>query len=168
MQLSHSLSEDWIARRYAFAREYRKQLEGNPGVLNVTRFADEHTSTWMGTSTSKMSDFGPQRVPRLTVADPLSPERVTLWCALSSGGIFGAVFVDGTVTSGAYLSLLSDELTFSWWDMATQPVKPDFKKTAPDLTLAMPYFPFCMKFSRRFLSKWWPAILEEGSSWAPT
>jgi hypothetical protein len=37
------------------------------------------------------------------------PERVAVWCALSSVGIFSAVFIDGTVTSDVYLSLLTDE-----------------------------------------------------------
>jgi hypothetical protein len=45
----------------------------------------------------------------LTAANPLQPEGVTVRSALSSVGVFGPVFIDGTITSGVYLSLLSDE-----------------------------------------------------------
>jgi hypothetical protein len=46
---------------------------------------------------------------RLTVANPLHPERFTGWCALSNVLMFGPVFIDGAVTFDVYVSFLSDE-----------------------------------------------------------
>jgi hypothetical protein len=39
----------------------------------------------------------------------MHPERAAVWCALSSVGIFGPVFINGTVTCDVYLCLLSDK-----------------------------------------------------------
>jgi hypothetical protein len=41
MQLSQPLSEDGIARRHAFAREYGALLEQNQDALNVVWFSDD-------------------------------------------------------------------------------------------------------------------------------
>jgi hypothetical protein len=41
MQLSQPLSEDGIARCYAFAREYGALLKDSSGVLNIAWFSDE-------------------------------------------------------------------------------------------------------------------------------
>jgi len=58
----------------------------------------------MVTLTSKMSRFWASQNQRLTVANQLHLERVTVWCALSSIEIFGPVFIYGTVTSDVYLT----------------------------------------------------------------
>jgi hypothetical protein len=83
-------------------------LEENVGVSNVTWFSDEAFFHLDVILTSKISDFGPQR----TEGFPLPThciQRVTTRGPLSSDGIFGPVFIDGTVTSDLYLSLTSDE-----------------------------------------------------------
>jgi hypothetical protein len=41
MQLTQPLTENEIARFYAFEREYEALLKENPGVLNVSWFSDE-------------------------------------------------------------------------------------------------------------------------------
>jgi hypothetical protein len=55
--------------------------------------------------------FGFSEFPVLTAANPQHPERSTGWYALSMVGIFDLLFVDGTVTSDVYLSMLSDGFT---------------------------------------------------------
>jgi hypothetical protein len=71
-----------------------------------------HISTWMVTITRKVSCFGPRESPRLTTANSLQPQRVTVCCILLRTGIFGLVFNDVTVTSDIYISLLNDECPF--------------------------------------------------------
>jgi hypothetical protein len=57
----------------------------------------KYITTWTGVRESKVS-----------VANQMHPEGITIRCAFTSVGIFGSVFVDGTVASED-LSLLSDE-----------------------------------------------------------
>jgi hypothetical protein len=54
MQLRQPLSEDVLARRYAFPGEYVALLGENPCFLNVTCSPMKHTSTWMIMLTSKL------------------------------------------------------------------------------------------------------------------
>lgn len=58
---------------------------------------------------------------RLTVANPLHPEGVTIWCSLSSFGILGPSFIDGTVTSDIQFMHLS----FPWLDTQFQRIHPE-------------------------------------------
>jgi len=46
--------------------------------------------------------------PHYSIEKSLHPLRVTVWCALSSAGIIGAIFIDGTVTSSQYIEVLKD------------------------------------------------------------
>jgi hypothetical protein len=169
MQLSQPLPEDGIARRYAFAREYRALLEDNSGVLNVTWFSDEAHFHLDGYINKQNVRFWTSENPRLSVANPLHPEIDTIWCALSSAEIFGPVFFDGTFTSDVYLSLLSDEfvaflmrygipMNSSWFQQDS-----DRLQTSSALLRCLHDF-----FEERVLSSRYPALFEEGFSWPPT
>jgi hypothetical protein len=97
-QLSQPLSGYGVARGYALAREYGTLLEDSPGVLNVTWFSDDarfHLDDYINKQNVL---FLASENPRLTVANPLQPERVLLWCALLNAGMFGPVFINGAVT----------------------------------------------------------------------
>jgi hypothetical protein len=84
-------------------------LEDNSGVLNVAWFSDEVHIHLDGYVNKQNIQFWASENPWLTVANPLHPERVTVWCALLIVGIFGPLIIDGAVSSDVYLSLLSDE-----------------------------------------------------------
>jgi hypothetical protein len=112
MQLSRSLSEDRITRCYAFGRDYRALLEENLSVLNVTWFSNEAHFHLDGYVNNQNVRFWASGNSGRTVANRLHPERVTVWCALLSVGIFWPVFIDGVISSEVYLSLLSDDLPF--------------------------------------------------------
>jgi hypothetical protein len=57
----------------------------------------------------------------------------------------GPEFTDGSMTSGVYLSKMSDvSVPF----LMAYGLQPGFNKMVPDLTPAMPYFTFFMTFSR--------------------
>jgi hypothetical protein len=99
MQLTQPLSEDEIARRYAFARRHAVLLEDSSGVLNVTWFSDEAHFHLDGYVNKKNVRFWASENLRLTVANPVHPERLILWYALSNIGIFGTMFISGTATS---------------------------------------------------------------------
>ena len=89
IQLSQPLSEDGIDRRYNFSKEYGALLEENPNVVQVTWFSDEAHFHLNGYVNKQNTRFWATQNPHITVANPLHPERVTVWCALSSVGIFG-------------------------------------------------------------------------------
>jgi hypothetical protein len=48
--------------------------------------------------------------PSHTFANPMHPERVTVWSALWSIRTFCPMFIDGAVTCDVFVSMLSDEL----------------------------------------------------------
>jgi hypothetical protein len=76
--LSQTLPEDGTERRCAIAREYRALLEENSGVLNVTWFTDEahfHLDCYINEQSVR---FAASENPRLSVANLLHPERVTV------------------------------------------------------------------------------------------
>jgi hypothetical protein len=74
MQLSQPLSGDGKARLYAPAKER--------GVLNVSRFSDEAYFHLDGCINQENDRFWTSENLSLTVANPLHPDKVALWCAL--------------------------------------------------------------------------------------
>ena len=46
--------------------------------------------------------------PHFEVDRSLHPLRVTAWCAMSTQGIIGAIFVDGIATSEQYCDVLAN------------------------------------------------------------
>jgi hypothetical protein len=95
-------------RSYAFATEYCSLLWASPGMLNITWFSDESQFD-LDNHAKQNVRFGVSENPGLTVTSPVQPERVAVWCVLSSARIFGLLFIDGTVASEVYLRVLSDE-----------------------------------------------------------
>lgn len=69
------LSVAGIARRYAFAREYGAPLEDNPSALIVTRFSSQAHFHMYGHINKQNVLFWASEYSRLTVANPLHPER---------------------------------------------------------------------------------------------
>jgi hypothetical protein len=84
-------------------------LQDNTGILNVTWFPDETHFHLDGYINKKNVQFWASENPRLIIANPLHPEKVTAWCALFSIGVFSPIFINGINTSNVYLSLLGDE-----------------------------------------------------------
>jgi hypothetical protein len=85
----------------------------------------------------------------LTAANPLHPEGVTVRSVLSSVGVFGPVFIDGTVTSDLCPSLLSDEFVPFLMIYVIPMNSAGFKKMVPHLTPIIQYFSFMKMFSKR-------------------
>jgi hypothetical protein len=74
--------------RNAFALCYGALLEDSPGVFKATRFSDE-AHFHLSYINKQYGLFWGTQNSKLTVANPLHPERVTVWCASSSLKIFG-------------------------------------------------------------------------------
>jgi hypothetical protein len=159
------MSEDEIARRYAFAKVYGTRMEDSPSVLNVTRFSDEAQFHLDGYINKKNVRFATSENPRLAIASPLHLERVTIWCALSSAGIFGPVFIDGKVTCDVYLC--DGFISFlKGYGIPTNSALFQQDGARPHTTNAVLRF-LCDVFEERVVSNKYPAPFEEGSSWTP-
>lgn len=72
MKLSQPLPE---ARCYTFSRQYGALLGGNLGVVTVTLFSSEGTSTYMVTMISS-DQFGASGIPQLTIINPGLPQEL--------------------------------------------------------------------------------------------
>jgi hypothetical protein len=99
------------------------------GLSHVTWFSAE-TQFHLDDYTNKiMSDLRPSENPRLTVANALHSESVTVGYALPSVRVFGPVFI----TSYVYLGLLGVEFSMYLWYMAFQLIQHRFDKMVPNL-----------------------------------
>lgn len=74
--MSQPLSEDGIARSFAFAREYGALFEDNPGVLNVMCFFDK-VNPFLESYIKK------QKCPTLGLIEYKVYTDGIAWCALS-------------------------------------------------------------------------------------
>jgi hypothetical protein len=115
-----------------------------------------------------MSDSRPQRIQGLQLPTQ-HLETVSVWCALSSNRICGPVSTYGTVASGVYLNLLSDEfapfllgygiLMDSGWFQ-----QDDARPHTSDAVLHLLHD----VFMDRVLLKGYPALFQEDFSRTPT
>ncbi|GFR08755.1 t-complex protein 1 subunit delta [Trichonephila clavata] len=47
--------------------------------------------------------------PEITVVRSLHPKKFLVWCAISSHGVFGPIFIDGTLSAANYRKFLDEE-----------------------------------------------------------
>jgi hypothetical protein len=69
----------------------------------------EYTSTWATTLTSENVSLWASGNQKLAAANPMHPEQLQR-VVLTRVRLFDPVFIDGTVTSDVYLSLLSERI----------------------------------------------------------
>lgn len=108
VQVHQPLSEAAMEQRLEFANDVVGRIDNN--TIDVTKvwFSDEahfHLDGYVNKQNWRI--WGSEH-PHFAIDRSLHPLRVTVWCAMSTRGIVGAVFVDGTVTSARYCDVLAN------------------------------------------------------------
>ena len=109
IQLYQPLKECNVIRRFDFANTLVEKIEREDFDVNRIWFSDEaHFQLHGYVNKQNWRHWGKEN-PHLAVASPLHSQRVTVWCALSSKGIVGPIFIEGNVTAPKYKEILENQ-----------------------------------------------------------
>jgi hypothetical protein len=126
IQMFQLLTSHHIEKRLAFGRRMLRWLER--GKLDPSKiwFSDE-AHFWLTGHVNKQNHrFWAKENPHIFQTTVMKPERLTVWCAVSSEGIIGPIVMDGNVTGERYKAMLLDKFlpaahglgkVDQWWYM---------------------------------------------------
>lgn len=104
------LSAIAIEQRLCFANTIVDTIDKQEFDVNMVWFSDEahfHLDGYVNKQNCRI--WGTEN-PHFAIEKSLHPKRVTVWCAMSSRGIIGAIFIEGTVTAERYVKILENDL----------------------------------------------------------
>lgn len=107
--LIHGLLEDDPDRRLQFCEMVRDQItKEQPDFLDKIIWSNEACFKLSGHVNRHNCVYWDDENPHFTIMSQLNQPGVTVWGALSSEGVVGPVFFDGTVDGANYLKMLRD------------------------------------------------------------
>lgn len=109
-RLIHALHEDDFDRRVQFSEQYLQRVYANPQIVNQTLWSDEASFKLNGCINRHNCIYWSAENPGKIIDKEVNLPGITVWCGMSSEGIIGPYFFDGTVTSATYLAMLRDWL----------------------------------------------------------
>lgn len=107
IQIYQQLTDRDAERRLNFGNEMLEQIRLKNVNIEKTYFTDEahfHLNGYV--NKQNWRHWGTQN-PHLAVAQVAHPQRLTVWCALTSSTIIGPFFIEGTVTGEKYVYMLT-------------------------------------------------------------
>jgi hypothetical protein len=110
LRLHQQLEEEDFSARMEFAQEMLQMLEDDPTLLDSLVFSDEANFHLSGVVNRHNAVYWDASNPDFTATLPVNSPKVTVWCGIWSGGVFGPFFFDDNVTSASYLAMLSEWL----------------------------------------------------------
>lgn len=116
MQVVQQLLPRDLNQRMEFCTKFLEMIEAQPQFLSHFIMSDEAHFHLSGYVNKQNFRYWAQENPRLLHQHPLHSEKVTVWCGVSSFGIFGPYFFQDdngravTVTSERYVAMLNDFL----------------------------------------------------------
>jgi hypothetical protein len=78
-----------------FCKGVQSTAVGQPVVLNIMLVTNEAHFHLDDHINRQNLQLWASEIPRLTIANPIHPERAAVWCALSGTRIFSPMFIDG-------------------------------------------------------------------------
>lgn len=102
IQCQQPLKEIDITRRRDFANLMIRRIESNRIDPKNIWFTDE-SHFWLDGYVNRQNyrHWGSEQ-PHIAVVRPLHPQRITVWCAISHGGIIGPFFFRENITADIY------------------------------------------------------------------
>ncbi|GFT71062.1 t-complex protein 1 subunit delta [Nephila pilipes] len=84
------------------------------GEIDVNKiwFSDEAYFTLDGHLNKQNYLYWGRERLEITVVRSLHPKKFLVWCAISSHGVFGPIFIDGTLSAENYRKFLDEEFLF--------------------------------------------------------
>ena len=108
IQLVQAFGKDSLDQRWRFANDIVGRIDRQELNPKVIWFSDECHFDLIGyVNKQNYRHWGTEK-PFLTIAKPLHPQRITVWCAISSQRIIGPIFLDTTVTGAVYKAQILD------------------------------------------------------------
>lgn len=106
IQVHQQLKDVDVSRRLDFANLMLEKIEKNEINIKKIWFSDEahfHLNGYVNKQNWRHWGTEP---PHLAISTLAHPQRLTVWCAISSSVIIGPIFIDGNVTGDKYQELL--------------------------------------------------------------
>ncbi len=110
-RLLHALHDGDDDRRLQFCEEFLAKLDEEESMLDNIWWSDEAKFLLNGTINRHNCVYWAAENPRVSVEKEVNLPGVTVWAAISSSGIIGPFFFEGTVNGRNYLDMLQ---TFFW------------------------------------------------------
>lgn len=107
-QLVVDLNDDDFDRRVQHCEVWRAKLQEDPPLIDQIKWSDESIFRMNGQLNKHNCCYWDYTNP--AIQTPISNDKrgVHVWCAISSNGLIGPYFFDGTVTGESYLAMLQD------------------------------------------------------------
>ncbi len=108
--LVHALNDDDFDRRVEFCEVWLEMIDAefDFSLQDLVWWSDESTFKLNGHVNRHNAVMWAEDNPDYTMEREFQSPGVCVWAAISSNGIIGPFFFDGTVTSPSYLSMLQD------------------------------------------------------------
>ena len=126
IQIFQQLTSHDIERRLAFGQRMLRWLDRSKLDSGKIWFSDE-AHFWLTGHVNKQNHrFWAKENPHVFQTTSMKPQRLTVWCALSSEGIIGPVFFNGNVNGERYNQMLKEKFlpvahglqkVENWWYM---------------------------------------------------
>lgn len=107
-QLVVELSEDDNDRRMEHCELWTQKFNEDVELKNRILWSDESQFCMNGHVNKHNCCYWDDRNPKVQIAVPNDRRGVNVWCGISSAGILGPYFFDGTMTGAKYVTLLQD------------------------------------------------------------
>ena len=112
-RLLHGLLEDDPGRRIQFCETIRDLISNEvPDILDKIVWTDEATFKLSGLVNRHNCVYWASENPHEVLAKNLKEPGVTVWGGISSQGLIGPFFFDGTVNGDNYLKMLQTCMLF--------------------------------------------------------
>jgi transposase len=105
------LSEDDFDRREQFCEMLLARFDENPHLVDKIIWSDESLFKLNGVINRHNSCYWATSNPNIVLPVPDLREGLMVWCGVTSAGLIGPYFFDGTATAARYLDMLRD---FVW------------------------------------------------------
>ena len=106
--MHHRLSVAAIEQRQEFANDVMDRIDNSTFDVAKVWFSDEAHFYLDGYVNKQYCLIWGSEHPHFEVDRSLYPLRITVWCAMSTRGVVGAVSVDGTVTSERHCDVMAN------------------------------------------------------------
>ncbi|GFT26267.1 t-complex protein 1 subunit delta [Nephila pilipes] len=109
IQVTQPLNEDHTQIRSEFAQLMLEKLQ--TGEIDVKKiwFSDVAYFTLDGCLNKQNYRYWGREKLEITVVRSLHPKKFLVWCAISSHGVFGPIFIDETLSAANYRKFLDEE-----------------------------------------------------------
>lgn len=102
------LSDDDFDRRKKFCGTMLVKFDQNPGLVDKIIWSDESQFTLNGVINRHNCCYWAYSNPDIQIPVSNSKGGVMVWCGLTSAGLIGPYFFDGSVNAETYLQMLKD------------------------------------------------------------